>query len=65
MAKYSVPSSAAGSYVELVRRQTKAKVVVIAEVFERFASLTSECATMTITLQKREGQLRAKNFGES
>ncbi|OAE32873.1 hypothetical protein AXG93_3052s1030 [Marchantia polymorpha subsp. ruderalis] len=49
MAKYPEPESV-GSYVELVRRKTKAKVVATAKVAERVASLTSECATMRVTL---------------
>lgn len=49
MAKYSEPDSA-GSYVELVRSRIKAKVATITKITERVASLTYECATMTVTL---------------
>lgn len=62
MVKYSVPATSAGSYVELVRRKKKAKAAANGEIIERVASLTCECATMTVTLQEQEGQLRAKEF---
>lgn len=49
MAKYAEPELA-GSYVELVRSRTKAKVTAATEVVERMASLTSECRTVTAIL---------------
>ncbi|OAE32403.1 hypothetical protein AXG93_3671s1220 [Marchantia polymorpha subsp. ruderalis] len=61
-----VPTSSASSYVELVRRRTKAKATTIDGVTEQIGILTSECATMTIgrtiALQEREGQLQAKEL---
>ncbi|OAE26577.1 hypothetical protein AXG93_269s1020 [Marchantia polymorpha subsp. ruderalis] len=58
----SVKPELAGSYVELVRSRTKAKVAVAEEVAERVAILTFECATMTVTLQAQEEQLWAKEL---
>lgn len=62
MVKYSVPTSLVGSYVELVRKRTKAKAAATAGMTKRVASLTSKCATIIVTLQKREEQLRAKEL---
>ncbi|OAE22615.1 hypothetical protein AXG93_2272s1010 [Marchantia polymorpha subsp. ruderalis] len=57
MAKYAKPTIA-GSYVELVRSKTRAKVATSAEVVERVLSLTSECTTAKATLQEWEKRLQ-------
>lgn len=56
MAKY-VESELARFYIELVRRRTRAKVATFVEIAERVASLTSECTTVTATLQEWDEQL--------
>lgn len=61
MAKYAEPKLA-GSYVELMRSRTKAKVAAAAKVAETVASLTSKCATVTATLLKRDEQLQMKEL---
>ncbi|OAE23320.1 hypothetical protein AXG93_3390s1050 [Marchantia polymorpha subsp. ruderalis] len=50
MVKYYVPTTSAGSYVELVHRSTKAKAATNAGVTKWIAILTSKCATVTLTL---------------
>ncbi|OAE24633.1 hypothetical protein AXG93_4080s1130 [Marchantia polymorpha subsp. ruderalis] len=74
--KYTV-SKEAGFYVELVKNRTCIKQAATVKTTEetkrkcakattkateRVASLTSECATMTITLQEREEHIRAKEI---
>lgn len=60
-----------GFYVELVRNRFKIKRAVAVKIEwksvtamakERVASLSSECATMRVTLQERENHLRAKEM---
>ncbi|OAE26731.1 hypothetical protein AXG93_2643s1010 [Marchantia polymorpha subsp. ruderalis] len=56
MLKYDTPI--AGSYVELVRSRTRAKVAASVEIAKRVPRLTIECATVKPTLQEQEERLR-------
>ncbi|OAE25799.1 hypothetical protein AXG93_3912s1050 [Marchantia polymorpha subsp. ruderalis] len=55
MEKYSEPTSLAGSYVKLVRRQTKAKAVATARVIERIAIFTFRCVALRGRPTREEG----------
>lgn len=70
MTKYSVSASTTTSYLKLVHRRTKTKAIATAEVTERVASLTSECAIWHLPCRCEEDNFgrrswSAMNFGES